>query len=803
MQTFLSDLRYSVRTLLRAPSFALAVIAVLALGIGANAAIFSIVNAVLLRPLPFDEPDRLVRIFHVPPQTTFPGITRFSVSPANFYDWQRAAQSFDSMVLFRGRQFGLTGSGNAERVLAGAVGAEFFQVAHAQPALGRVFLPEEDSPGRGQVVVLSDKFWRSHFGAAADVVGRTLTLDGQAYSIVGVMPARFSAKSWAVTDRDIWVPLAYTDDRRAVRDNHNDAVAARLKPGVSLAQAQSEMDAISQRLEREYPQANTGWGATVVPLQELIVGDIRTTLVMLLAAVALVLLIACANVGNLLFARGLGRRKELAIRSALGAGRGRVFQQLLTEALVLATAGGAAGLLFARASLAASATLLADQVPRAEEVSIDGRVLLFVAAASIVAAILAGALPALRAGRTGLNDALKEGGRSEGAVGIRTRRLLIVCEVALSVVLLMGAGVMLRSLSALRNVDAGFDPHNVLTMQVQLPMRYKTPASLTTFFDNALTRIRTLPGVEAAAAIDNLPVQGGSVQPIVHEGQPELLPRDQPTVAVRKITPGYLKTMRVQLLRGRDVADTDTEVMLVSRGAAQLLWGDADPIGRRVTLPLQSKTVLKRVIGIVGDVKQGDLSEPPMATVYEYTHERDWRALTIAVKTSVPPASIAPAATAALHAIDPEQPVQNVRTMDDVLDQTLTSQRFSAMVLGLFATLALTLASVGIYSVLSYIIRGRSREIGIRTALGARTVDVVRMVIAEGMTPTLIGIAGGAVAALASARLLEKLVFGVSAADPLTLAAVAGTLAFVALVASVVPAYRAARVDPLNALRDE
>jgi putative ABC transport system permease protein len=293
------------------------------------------------------------------------------------------------------------------------------------------------------------------------------------------------------------------------------------------------------------------------------------------------------------------------------------------------------------------------------------------------------------------------------------------------------------------------------------------------------------------------------VQPIVHEGQPELLARDQPTVAVRKITPGYLKTMRVQLLRGRDVADTDTEVMLVSRGAAKLLWGDADPIGRRVTLPLQSKTILKRVIGIVGDVKQGDLSEPPMATVYEYTHERDWRALAIAVRTSVPPSSVAQAATAALHAIDPEQPVQSVRTMDDVLDQTLTSQRFSAMVLGLFATLALTLASVGIYSVLSYIVRGRSREIGIRTALGARTGDVLRMVIAEGMTPTLIGIAGGSVAALASARLLEKLVFGVSAADPLTLAAVAGTLAFVALVASVVPAYRAARVDPLNALRDE
>jgi putative ABC transport system permease protein len=804
VHTFLSDFRYSVRSLLRAPSFALAVVAVLALGIGANAAIFSIVNAVLLRPLPLEDPDRLVRVFHVPPQSTFPGMKRFSVSPANFYDWQRSAQSFDSMALFRSRQFALTGNGNAERVIAGAVGAGFFQVARAQPALGRVFLAEEDSPGRGQVVILSDRFWRSHLAAAPDAVGRTLTLDGEAYTIVGVMPARFSVKAWSIANRDIWVPLAYNDERRAVRDNHNDAVIARLRPGVALERAQAEMDAISQRLEREYPQANTGWGATVVPLQELIVGEIQMTLVMLLAAVALVLLIACANVGNLLFARGLGRRKELAIRSALGAGRARVFQQLLTEALVLAMAGGAAGLLLARASLAAAATLLADQVPRAEEISIDGRVLLFVLGASIVAAVLAGALPALRAGRSDLNDGLKEGGRGEGAVGIRTRRLLIVCEVGLSLVLLMGAGVMLRSLSALRHVDAGFDPRNVLTMQVRLPdVRYKTAASKTAFFDDALQHIRALPGVEAAAAIDNLPLQGGSVQPIVHEGQPELLPRDQPTVAVRKITPGYLKTMRVPLLRGRDVADNDTEVMLVSRGAAKFLWGDTDPIGRRVSLPLQSKIVLKRVIGIVGDVKQGDLSEPPMATVYEYTREHDWPGLSVVVRTSVPAAAIARAATAALHAVDSEQPVQDIKTMDEVLDETLTSQRFSAFVLGLFASLALALASVGIYSVLSYIVRGRSREIGIRTALGARTGDVLRMVIAEGMTPTLIGIAGGAVAAVASAKLLEKLVFGVSASDPLTLGAVAGMLAIVALLASLVPAYRAARLDPLNALRDE
>jgi putative ABC transport system permease protein len=802
MRTLFADLRYGVRVLLRAPSFAIAVVAVLALGIGANTAIFSIVNAVLLRPLPYESPDRLVRLFHVPPQATFPGMRRFSVSAANYFDWKRGAQLFENMSIYRFRQFTITGGSSAEAVVAGAVDADFFHVTKTRPALGRIFLPEEDTPGGGHVVILSDKFWKSHLGGAPDAVGRPLKLDGEVFTIVGVMPARFSMSGWGVAARDIWVPIAFKDDERALRDNHNESVIARLKPGVSVAQAQAEMDAISQRLEREYPQANTGWGATVVPLQELIVGDIRLSLVMLLAAVALVLLIACANVGNLLYARALGRRKELAIRAALGAGRARVFPQLLMEALLLATAGGAAGLLLARASLAIGARLMADQLPRADEITIDGRVLLFVAGASVLTGILAGALPALRAGRTDLNEALKEGGRNDSAVGLRTRRLLIVCEVALSLVLLMGAGVMLRTLSALRNVDAGFNPHSVLTMAVSLPKtRYATPARITGFFDDALRRIRALPGVKAAAAVDDLPVTGGSVQPIVLEGHAELLPRDQPTVSVRKISTDYLNVMRVPLLRGRDVAETDANVMLVSRNAARLLWGDTDPIGRRVTLPLESKTTVHEVIGIVGDVKQGELSEPATATVYEYTHEHEWNRLALVVRTTVPPASLAQSVVGMIHAIDAEQPVEEIRTMDDVLDDTLTSQRFSTLLLGLFAGVALALASVGIYSVLSYIVRGRSREIGIRTALGARTADVVRLVVIEGMTPALIGIAVGAGAAMLSGKLLQKMVFGVSAWDPLTLGAVAGTLGVVALLASLVPAYRASRVDPQTVLR--
>ena len=802
MRTVIADVRYALRVLLRTPSFTLSVVAVLALGIGANAAIFSLVNAVLLRPLPYKDPDQIVRLYHVPPQDTFPGMPTFAVSPANFHDWKRDARQFEGMAIYQFRRLILAGGSSAQEVIAAAVGADFFEVLEELPALGRVFLDEEDAPGRNRVVILSDGFWKRHFGAAADVVGRSVLLDGQAHTVVGVMPPRFSVEAWGATAQDLWVPLALTPEDRAVRENHNAQVVARLRPGVTLDQAKAEMTAISSRLESAFPKDNAGWGATVVPLGEALVGDVRMSLVVLLVAVALVLLIACANVGNLLFTRGLSRRKEIAIRSALGAGRGRVFQQLLLEAMVLAAIGGGLGLLLASVALEAGSTLLATQLPRADDVSIDGRVLLFTFAVALLTGVLAGTLPALRAGRTDLNETLKEGGRSDSTVGVRTRRLLIVSEVALSVVLLVGAALMLQSLMALRHADAGFNPRAVLTFRVTpSETRYDTPAKVLALFETALERLRALPGVHAAGAIDNLPVVGGSQQPIVLEGKPELLPKDQPTVAVRKITRGYLRAMEIPIVRGRDVTDTDSEAMLVSQSAARLLWGDADPIGRRVTLPLQSRAVFKTVVGIVGDVKQGSLSEPTAPSVYELSREHAAGDYTIVMRTAVPPLSLAQPAAEVFRELDPGQPVEEIRTMEAVLDETLVSQRFSAMLLAAFAAVALMLATVGIYSVLSYIVRGRSREIGIRTALGASTQDVVRLVVLEGMTPTIAGIAVGVVAALAATRMLQSMFFGVSAWDPLTLAVVAAGLSLVALAATLVPAYRASHVDPLAVLR--
>ena len=801
MQSLVADVRSALRMIARTPSFAIAVMAIFALGIGANTATFSIINAVLLRPMPLDEPERLVRLFTRPPQTAG-APQRFVVSAGKFLSWQQEARSFEAMSMYRGRQYTLTGVGSARAINANVVGAGFLESVRARPVLGRTFRPDEDIAGNHRVVILSDRFWRSELGAAPDVVGRTLTLNSEPHTIVGVMPASASVRSWSPMANEIWVPLALTDEQRAVRDNHNLSSVARLEPGVSVAQAQADMDAVAARLEQAFPKSDTSWGVVVVPIHEEIVGNSRMMLMMVLAAVSLVLLIACANVGNLLLARALSRRKEIAIRSALGAGRRRVFQQLLVEALVLSATGGLLGLALAYASLDTVSTLVANQVPRADEIAIDARVLLFVAAASLITGCLAGTVPALRAGKADLNDALKEGGRGGGAMGVGTRRALVVCEVALSVVLLAGAVVVVRNLIALRNADAGFNPNGVLTMNVLLPgPRYPMQAQRTSFFRTALERLRALPGVQSVTLVDSVPLVGGSYQGLIPEGYPELRQRDQVAVQVRQVTPGYLRTMGIALVRGRDISESDGDVMLISESAAKLYWGTDDPIGRRAALPF-SRTVLRQIVGIVGEVKQLSLMSAPLPTAYVYSPSLP-AAGTFALRTDVPPMSLAQAAVGVIHGLDPEQPVQNIRTMEEVRDRTLGAQRFTSSLLGLFAAIALLLASVGIYSVLSFIVRGRSREMGIRAALGAQAGDIVKLVIVEGMTPTLAGITVGVVAAFVAAKFLDRLVVGVSASDPLALVLVAGTLTVVALLASLVPAYRASRLDPVKALRTD
>ena len=797
MRTFAADVRHSLRAMYRAPAFAVGVVSVLALGIGANTAIFSIVNTVLLRPLPFEEPERLVRLY-----TRTPDGQPFEVSPGKFYDWQRAARSFEGMAVYSCcgfREIALTGAGAPRTIHATAVGAGFFEVVRARPALGRAFRVEEETPGN-HVTVISDRFWRTELGADPNVIGRTIGLDGEAYTIIGVMPASASVASWTAMASDVWLPLALTSEQRADRGNHNLEGVARLKARADVAQAQAELDAISARLGRENGKLDRRWGAIVRPMQDAIVGGSRAMLLLLSGGVGLLLLVACANVGNLLFARALSRRKEIAIRVALGAPRGRVVRQLLTETLVLAGAGGVLGLVLAYASLGAAASLLAGQVPRAEEISIDGRVLVFAVLVSIITGMLAGMLPAVRATRSDINDVLKAGGRGNSAAGLGTRRLLIVCEVALSLMLLMGAGVMGRSLFALRYGDTGFDPDDVLTVGVRLiDTRYPTPALRSAFYAATLERIRALPGVEAAGTIDDLPLSDGSSQTLELEGHP---PQREPVaVQVRQISPGYLSAMRIPLLRGRDVSSSDGEVLLVSRKAAKLYWGTDDPIGHRASLPY-SRTVLRRVVGIVGDVKQGSLAEGTTPTVYFYTHDPYARA-TFVIRTARTPSSMVASVIAAINAVDPEQPVAEIRTMGQALDQGLTSQRFGALLLALFGGVALVLASVGIYSVLSYLVRGRSRDIAIRAALGARRSDVLRLVLVEGISPAMVGIAAGTIGALASARVMASLIHGVSAADPVTLAVVATTLAVVALLSSLVPAWRALRLDPLTVFRAE
>jgi putative ABC transport system permease protein len=815
MRNWLADLHFGLRSLRRNPGFALGAILVLALGIGANTAIFSIVNAVLLRPLPYDDPSRLVMLFHTPPAKSFPGISLFALSPANFLDWQAQSTSFETMAIVGGGQLALGGKDQPEVLTTAKVAPEFFSALRMRPLLGRTFSRDENRPG-SHVIVLSSKLWRDRFGSDPHIVGHDITLDSQRYNVVGVMPEKFVFPSFA----KVWVPLAWTDQDRAVRGNHNYLAIARLKPGVNLKQANAELASISARLEQLYPEDDKGWGGTAIPLHQQEVSDVRIALLVLLGAVAFVLLIACANVANLVLAKTLARRREIAIRTALGASRPVILRHIVSETVLLAVIGGGLGLLLATVGLNAAVKLSAKYLPAFADIRLDWQVLAFTLVIAVLAGFLAGLIPSFRFSRVDVNEALKSG-QSRGASdsgGSKTRNSLIVSEVALSLVLLIGAGLMLRTLFGLHAVKTGFDANNVLTLSLAIGNnRFPTPAAEINFFDDVLQHVRAVPGVQAAGTIDALPLSGngGSHQPFSVQGRPVLPMAEQPEVDVRLISSGYLRAMHVPILRGRNFAESDAAgrpgVALISEALARHYFPNEDPIGKHIDLYF-FPGVPREVVGIVGDTKLDSLDETrPTDTIYialaQMTVPRDgiWRSFgeTLTIRTSFDPHSAISAVTAAVHEVGPDVPVTDVLSMDDVITQSIAPQRYTLSLLGAFAGVALLLAAVGIYGVLSYTVRRRVREIGIRMALGASHTDVLKLVVVDGMKPILIGIAIGVAVSLALGRLVVSLIFGVKPTDPLTFISVALLLIIVGLVANTLPAFRATRVDPTRTLREE
>jgi putative ABC transport system permease protein len=808
--------------LAKKPGFTLIALITLALGIGANAAIFSVVNAVLLRPLPYDEPQQLVYL-----SERHPKYESMSISYPDFSDWRAQNNVFENIGVVNFRDYNLTGSGEPERLVTGQASADFFSALRVNAALGRLYTNDEDRPGATAVVVLSNQLWKRRFGGDPNILNQTLTLNDRPYVVIGVMPADFRYSR----QTELWVPVGQLADNPSIkpRDNHPGLRGvARLKPGVTLEQARADLDAVAARLEEQYPDSNKGVGARMIPLLENYVRDVRLALWILLGAVGLVLLIACANVANLMLARAASRQREMAVRVALGASRWRVIRQLLTESMLLAVVGGALGLLLAQWIIDLILTFGANSIPRTGEISLDTRVLMFTTAVSMLTGIVFGLAPALQSSRTDVQEALKETARSTTGGRHRLRQVLVVTEVALTLVLLIGAGLLIRSFYLLQQVNPGFVDEHVLSFRVQLPVqKYPGEHEWLNFYERALEKLQALPGVNEVSLTSRVPMDYNDWQSGFRVvGDPPPPPGQGPSMEVSIVSPGYFHSMGIPLIRGRDftVQDNRSSVnedkvrnlelgprlsaglkdVIIDEEFARRHFPNGDPIGKQILWGSGKDNLPITVIGVVGRVKMYSPNEPAgFPQAYFPFLEMPDNGMSFVVKTTLEPERVIAAARQQVQTVDPDQPIYDIKSLNTRRNESIAPQRLNLLLLGLFAAVALTLAVVGVYGVMSYAVTQRTHEIGLRMALGAQTNDVLKLVVRQGMTMALIGVGAGLAGAFALTRVMSSLLFGVSATDPVTFAAIPLIVAGVALAACFVPARRAVKVDPMIALRYE
>ncbi|HEY7284359.1 MAG TPA: ABC transporter permease [Vicinamibacterales bacterium] len=809
MDTFVQDLRYALRMCVRAPGFTAVAVLALALGIGANTAIFTIVNAVLIERLPFKDPARLVVLWEE--NARRPGRSNV-VGPMNFVRWKERATSFEDLAGFVDTRTNLTGSGNPEELTIQNATAGFFSILGVSPMIGRAFSDAESSDRDAAVVVLSYALWQRRFGGDPALVGKTIQLNGRANTVVGVLPpdVRFLMKSNSLVGKpiDLWAPWVLPEGARDARGRYM-SVVARLRAGVTIEKARAEMGAISASMATELPEIDTGWTSRVISIRDELSGDIRPALLMLAGAVAFVLLIACANVANLLLARGAARQREISIRAALGAARGRVIRQLLTEALLLGLLGGLAGLVVAQWSLDAMLALSPVDLGLFGPVKLDYTVLAFTAAVSLATAVICGFAPAIESGRADVQEALRDGGRQVGG-GIQHRRLrqsFVVAEIALAVVLLVGAGLMLRSFSTLQSVDSGLNTGNVLTLRIALPGRkYDSPAKTLRFFEDVTRRITSVPGIESAGMISYLPFSGlGAGTGFTIVGQPPPPPGQELVTDVSVCDDGYFQTMRLPLVRGRLFSEREmrekSNVVVINEAMAKRHFPNEDPLGKSLVIFMTNPNVPTEIIGVVGNSKFVDLKTEIRPTTYWPHPQLAYNAMTLTVRTAGDPVAFAPSVEREVQAVDSDQPVSDVRTMDQWIARTLSQARFSSLLMTIFAGLALGLAAIGIYGVMSYAVSQRTSEIGIRLALGAERRDILQLIVANGARLAAIGLTIGIVLALLLSRTITSLLYETAGADPSTFAVVAVVLGAVALLACYLPARRASRIAPTEALR--